>query len=120
MSVGLSWPDRMSDDDKFRNFRAYQFESEQSERKASRRKWALVLILACSSVTLAWLLSRRYLAVVMFSLSAPLSYLAGRHLGMLEFSNAVLPLISLGWACLALLSCAWVKPQLYRDNFDAL
>ena len=57
MSIGSLWLDRMSDDDKFRNFRAYQFESEQSERKASRRKWALVLILACSSVTLAYLLS---------------------------------------------------------------
>ena len=47
----------MSDDDKFRNFRAYQFESEQSERKASRRKWSLILLLAGSSVTLAYLLS---------------------------------------------------------------
>ena len=58
VSVGLPWPDHMSDDDKFRNFRAYQFESEQSEQKASRRKWALILILAGSSVGLAWLLSR--------------------------------------------------------------
>ena len=58
MSIGSLWLDRMSDDDKFRNFRAYQFESEQSARKASRRKWALILILAGSSVGLAWLLSR--------------------------------------------------------------
>jgi len=58
MSIGSLSLDRMSDDDKFSNFRAYQFESEQSERKASRRKWALVLILACSSISLAWLLSR--------------------------------------------------------------
>lgn len=57
VSVGLPWPDRMSDDDKFRNFRAYQFESEQSERKASRRKWSLILLLAGSSVGLAYLLS---------------------------------------------------------------
>ena len=47
----------MSNDEKFRNFRAYQFESEQSERKASTRKWALILILAGSSVGLAYLLS---------------------------------------------------------------
>jgi len=46
----------MSDDDKFRNFRAYQFESEQSEQKASRLKWSLILILAGSSVGLAYLL----------------------------------------------------------------
>ena len=58
MSIGSLWLDLMSDDDKFRNFRAYQFESEQSEQKASRRKWALILILAGSSVGLAWLLSR--------------------------------------------------------------
>ena len=58
MSIGSLWLDRMSDDDKFRNFRAYQFESEQSEQKASKRKWALILILAGSSVGLAWLLSR--------------------------------------------------------------
>ena len=57
VSIGLPWLDRMSDDDKFRNFRAYQFESEQSERKASTRKWALILILAGSSVGLAYLLS---------------------------------------------------------------
>ena len=58
MSIGSLWLERMPDDDKFRNFRAYQFESEQSARKASRRKWALILILAGSSVGLAWLLSR--------------------------------------------------------------
>jgi hypothetical protein len=57
VSVGLPWPDRMSDDDKIRNFRAYQFESEQEERKASRRKWSLILLLAGSSVGLAYLLS---------------------------------------------------------------
>ena len=57
VSVGLPWPDRMSGDDKFRNFRAYQFESEQSERKASRRKWSLILLIAGSSVGLAYLLS---------------------------------------------------------------
>ena len=48
----------MADDEKFKNFRAYQFESEQSERKASKRKWALILFLAGSSIALAWLLSR--------------------------------------------------------------
>ena len=47
----------MSDDEKFKNFKAYQFESEQSERKASRRKWVLILVLASSSIALAWLLS---------------------------------------------------------------
>ena len=47
----------MSNDEKFKNFRAYQFEREQSERKASTRKWALILIMAGSSVALAWLLS---------------------------------------------------------------
>ena len=58
MSTGLLWRDRMADDEKFKNFRAYQFESEQSERKASTRKWALILFLAGSSIALAWLLSR--------------------------------------------------------------
>ena len=48
----------MADDEKFKNFRAYQFETEQSEREASTQKWALIFILAGSSVTLAWLLSR--------------------------------------------------------------
>ena len=48
----------MADDEKFKNFRAYQFESEQSERKVSTRKWALILFLAGSSIALAWLLSR--------------------------------------------------------------
>ena len=48
----------MSNDEKFKNFRAYRFEREQSERKASTRKWALILIVAGSSIALAWLLSR--------------------------------------------------------------
>jgi len=47
----------MSNDEKFKNFRAYQFEREQSERKASTRKWALILIMAGSSVALTYLLS---------------------------------------------------------------
>jgi len=47
----------MSDDEKFKNFRAYQLASEDLERKINTRKWALVTILACSSVVLAWLLS---------------------------------------------------------------
>ena len=47
----------MADDEKFKNFRAYQFESEQSERNAVWRKWALILIVAGSSVGLAYLLS---------------------------------------------------------------
>jgi hypothetical protein len=47
----------MSNDEKFKNFRAYQFESEQSERKASTRKWALIFIVAGSIVGLAYLLS---------------------------------------------------------------
>ena len=57
VGTGLLWRNRMSDDEKFKNFRAYQFESEQSERKASTRKWALIFILAGSSVAVAYLLS---------------------------------------------------------------
>jgi hypothetical protein len=57
-STELPWRNRMSNDEKFKKFRAYQFESEQSERKASKRKWVLILILACSSIATAWLLSR--------------------------------------------------------------
>jgi len=57
MDIRLLWRNRMSNDEKFRNFRAYHFESEQSEHHASRRKWALILILASSSVGLAYLLS---------------------------------------------------------------
>ena len=48
----------MSDDEKFRNFAKYQLDYEQSDRHAVWRKWALILILAGSSVALAWLLSR--------------------------------------------------------------
>ena len=57
VSTALLWRDRMSNDEKFKNFRAYQFESEQSERKASTRKWGLIFILAVSGVGLAYLLS---------------------------------------------------------------
>ena len=47
----------MSDDEKLKNFRAYHLELEQSERHASKRKWALILIVAGSSVGLAYLFS---------------------------------------------------------------
>ena len=47
----------MSDDEKLKNFRAYHLEREQSERHASKRKWALILIVAGSSVGLAYLIS---------------------------------------------------------------
>ena len=47
----------MSDDEKFKNFAKYQLAYEQSERNAVLRKWALIMIVAGSSVGLAWLLS---------------------------------------------------------------
>jgi len=46
----------MSDNDKLRNFAKYQLDYEQSERQAFRRRWALVLIVAGSSLALAWFL----------------------------------------------------------------
>ena len=47
----------MADDEKFRNFAKYQLDYDQSERNAVLRKWALVLIVAGSSVGLAYILS---------------------------------------------------------------
>jgi len=47
----------MSDDEKFKNFAKYQLDYEQSERKASRRNWSLIFLLAGSSFGLAYLLS---------------------------------------------------------------
>ena len=58
MSIVLLWLDRMSDDEKFKNFAKYQLDYEQSERNAVMRKWALIVMLAGASVALAWLLSR--------------------------------------------------------------
>ena len=57
MSIGLLWQNRMSDDEKFKNFAKYQLDYEQSERNAVLRKWALIVIVAGSSVGLAYLLS---------------------------------------------------------------
>ena len=57
MRVGLLWLDRMSDDEKFKNFAKYQLDYEQSERNAALRKWALIVIVAGSSVGLAYLIS---------------------------------------------------------------
>jgi len=53
----LNWQNCMSDDEKLKNFRAYHFKNEQLERHASKRKWALILIVAGSSVGLAYLFS---------------------------------------------------------------
>ena len=47
----------MSDDEKFKNFAKYQLDYEQLERNAVLRKWALVMIVAGSSIGLAYLLS---------------------------------------------------------------
>ena len=47
----------MTDDEKFKNFAKYQLDYEQSERSAVFRKWAVILVLAGSSVGLAYLLS---------------------------------------------------------------
>ena len=47
----------MSDDEKLKNFAKYQLDYEQSERNAVLRKWALVVIVAGSSVGLAYVLS---------------------------------------------------------------
>ena len=47
----------MADDEKFKTFRAYQLDYEQSNRHAVWRKWALILIVAGSSVALTYLLS---------------------------------------------------------------
>ena len=47
----------MSDEEKLKNFAKYQLDYEQSERNAVLRKWALVVIMACSSVGIAYLLS---------------------------------------------------------------
>lgn len=47
----------MSDDENFKNFAKYQLDYERSERNAEVRKWALIVIVAGSSVGLAYLLS---------------------------------------------------------------
>ena len=47
----------MSDDEKFKNFAKFQLDYELSERNAVVRKWALIVIVAGSSVGLAYLLS---------------------------------------------------------------
>ena len=47
----------MSNDEKFNKFAKYQLDYEQSERNAVVRKWALIVIVAGSSVGLAYLLS---------------------------------------------------------------
>ena len=57
LSIGLLWLDRMSDDEKYKNFAKYQLDYQQSERNAVLRKWAVILVLAGSSVGLAYILS---------------------------------------------------------------
>lgn len=47
----------MSDDEKFKNFAKYQLDYEQSERNSILRKWTLIVIVAGSSIGLAYLLS---------------------------------------------------------------
>ena len=47
----------MSDEEKLKNFARYQLDYEQSERNTVLRRWAVILILAGSSVGLAYLLS---------------------------------------------------------------
>lgn len=57
MGIGLLWQHSMSNDEKFKNFAKYQLDYEQSERNAVLLKWALILLVAGSSVGLAYLFS---------------------------------------------------------------
>ena len=57
MSIGLLRRNRMSDDEKFKNFAKYRLDYEQSERNAVLRKWVLVVIVAGTSIGLTYLLS---------------------------------------------------------------
>lgn len=73
--------------------------------------WLVMLWLAFSlslPISFSWLLHKPSLAVGVFACMAPLSYIAGRHIGVIEFSNSTILLISIAWALVAYLSCRWV------------
>jgi hypothetical protein len=79
--------------------------------------WLVMLWLAFTltlPVSFLWLLHKPSLAVIVFASLAPLSYIAGRHLGAIVFSNTTIILISLAWATVAYLSCRLLGPVIIK------
>lgn len=70
--------------------------------------WLLMVWLAFTlslPISFSWLLHKPSLAIGVFACMAPLSYIAGRHIGVIEFANGTILLIALAWAGVAYLSC---------------
>jgi len=63
-------------------------------------------------VSLAWLVKKPYLFILACSLLGPISYLAGRRLGGLEFSNSNLWLLALEWCVFSIIALIFLFPKL--------
>lgn len=81
--------------------------------------WLVLLWVAFAlslPISFSWLLNKPSLAIGVFTCMAPLSYIAGRHIGVIEFSNGTILFISLAWAVIAYVSCRWVGAALKTHN----
>ena len=63
-------------------------------------------------VSLSWLVKKPYLFIFACSLLGPMSYLAGRRLGGLEFSDANLWLLALEWWVFSIIALTLLFPKL--------
>ncbi len=59
---------------------------------------------ACLPVSLAWLLKEKYWFVLLTTVMGPISYIAGRRLGAIDFTNSSLLWIVAEWLLIALLT----------------
>ena len=77
--------------------------------------WLAVLWLAfCLTlpISLVWILRKPYLFVLVCSILGPVSYLAGRHMGVLEFSDANLWFLILEWCVFSIIALIFLLPKL--------
>lgn len=94
----------------------YQFESNTAVIPfLNLPLWLAVLWLAfCMTlpISLVWMLRKPYLFVIGCSILGPLSYLAGRRLGVLEFSDSNLWFLILEWCVFSIIALLFLFPKL--------
>lgn len=74
----------------------------------------------CLPISLAWLLKKPYLLIIACSLMGPISYLAGRRLGALSFSDANVWLLVLEWCMFSIIVLIVLFPKLGEDAASPL
>lgn len=77
--------------------------------------WLACLWLAfclCLPLSLAWLVKKNYIFVLACAILGPVSYLAGRQLEVIDFSESAIAFLALEWGIFAFVVCLFLLPSL--------